>query len=282
VPEGDTLFRAAARMRPAPEGRTLVRFEAPTLRGERPRPGERIEGVEAWGKHLLVHFAGGLSLRTHMRMAGSWHLYRIGERWRRPRGQLRVAIDADNGWQAVCFAAPDVETYRRGAGEPRPVTELGPDLCRPELDLDAVLARLAAAPPETELAEALLDQRIAAGVGNVYKSEVCFACAVDPFTPLHHVDEALRRRLWTVAHRLLRANLGGGRRVTHAGGVAVYGKPGRACPRCGVAIRVRRQGHQARQTFWCPGCQLRPGDPTSPTGPAAPVPSSGREAGEPR
>ena len=282
MPEGDSLFRAAARMRPALEGRTLVRFEAPTLRGERPRPGERIEGVEARGKHLLVHFAGGLSLRTHLRMAGSWHLYRIGERWRRPRGQLRVAIDADNGWQAVCFAAPDVETYRRGAGEPRPVAALGPDLCRPQVDLDAVLARLAAAPPETELAEALLDQRIAAGIGNVYKSEACFACAVDPFTPLRDVDEALRRRLWTVAHRLLRANLGGGPRVTHPGGVAVYGKPGRACPRCGVAIRVRRQGDQARQTFWCPGCQPPPNAPAGSADSPVPVANSGEEPEETR
>jgi endonuclease-8 len=257
VPEGDTLFRVANRLRPALEGRTVVGFEAPTLRGERPRPGERITGVEARGKHLLVHFDGGLTLRTHMRMTGSWHLYRQGERWRRPRGQLRVAIAVDGGWTAICFAAPEVETFRRGGPEPRGLATLGPDLSVAGVDLDAVLARVASTPPETEVGVALLDQRIAAGVGNVYKSEVCFACALDPFTPIGDLDDARRRRVWTVAARLLQANQGEGPRVTHAGGLAVYGKPGRACPRCGVAVRVRRQGDQARSTYWCPGCQHR-------------------------
>jgi formamidopyrimidine-DNA glycosylase len=347
VPEGDTLVRVATRLRPALAGRRLVRFEAPRLRGARPEPGTAIEAVEARGKHLLVHFAGGLSLRTHLRMSGSWHLYRVGERWRRPAGRLRVLIEADNGWQAVCFDAPDVETYRRPAAERAdassadapatapagahgaPTTEaigaigaadasaaaaeeaadarataptepaapaagaegaagaratvaggatvagratgparavtgaaaldrLGPDLCRPDADLDAVLARLARLGGEVEVGDALLDQRVAAGIGNVYKSEACFARRLDPFTPLAALDGGERRRLYATAHRMLRANLGAGRRRTHGGGLAVYGKPGRPCPRCATPIRVRRQGPHARPTYWCPGCQGRP------------------------
>jgi len=258
VPEGDTIERAAARLRPALEGQPVVRFEAPLLRGEKPAAGMLVEAVEARGKHLLVHFAGGLSLRTHMRMSGSWHLYRAGERWRGPRGQLRVLVEAGNGWQAVCFAAPEVETYRRRAGPPRVVAALGPDLSEADVDLDAVLARLATLPAEVEVGDALLNQRVAAGIGNVYKSEACFACRVDPFARIGDVDEKLRHRLYEVAHRQIRANLGSGPRRTHDSGLAVYRKPGRPCPRCGTAVKVRRQGPHARSTYWCPGCQVRP------------------------
>jgi endonuclease VIII len=259
MPEGDTLHRVAARLRPALAGHRLTKIEAPRLRGERPRAGDRIDGVEARGKHLLVHFDGGLTLRTHLRMNGSWHLYAPGERWRRPRGQLRVALEVEGGWQAVCFAAPDVETYRRAGARPPVLAALGPDLCSPEVDLDAVLDRLGhRASPEAEVGEVLLDQRVASGIGNVYKSEICFACRLDPFTPLAALGAADRRRLYDVAHRLIRANLGGGPRRTHPGGLAVYRKPGRPCPRCGTAIRVGRQGPHARATYWCPGCQLRP------------------------
>src|SRR5688572_24045224 len=165
MPEGDTLFRIAARLRPALAGHVLTRFEAPRLLGDRPRLGTRIEDVEARGKHLLVHFDGGLTLRTHLRMTGSWHVYREGERWRE---------GADSGWVAVCFQAPVVETYHRQLGDPAPLASLGPDLCR-EVDdgvLDAVLERITERSDDrTELGEALLDQRIAAGVGNVFKSE---------------------------------------------------------------------------------------------------------------
>jgi endonuclease-8 len=259
VPEGDTLHRVADRLRPALAGRVLTGVDAPGIRGERPSVGDRVDGVEAVGKHLLVHFAGGLTLRTHMRMRGSWHLYREGERWQRPRHQARVTLALDNGWRAVCFAAPEVETYRRDAAGPRATDALGPDLCRADADLDAVVARLRSLPePGAEVGDVLLDQRVAAGVGNVYKSEVCFACRLDPFTPLDELDEPRRRRLYEVAHRLVRANLGGGPRRTHADGLAVYRKPGRPCPRCGTVIRVRRQGRHARSTYWCPGCQVRP------------------------
>ncbi len=268
MPEGDTIHRSAARLRPALAGRTLLAFEAVRLRGDPPRAGTRIDEVEAVGKHLLVHFADGLTLQTHLRMTGSWHLYRTGETWRKPRHLARVRLQVE-GWEAVCFAAPVVRTYRRDApGGPLgrdsdPGAHLGPDLCRADLtaaDLEECVARmLTCAGPHEQVGVVLLDQRVACGVGNVYKSEVLFACGVDPFTPVSDLDNATRRRLIATASRLLRANLGAGPRETVAGGVAVYGRARRPCPRCGATIRMTHQGEHARSTYWCPSCQ--PGRP---------------------
>ena len=260
MPEGDTLHKTAARLRPALAGHLLTRFEAPRLVGDAPSLGTRIEGVEARGKHLLVHFEGGLSLRTHLRMSGSWHIYREGERWQKPAYLARAVVGADSGWLGVCFQAPVVETYHRAGGEPAPLATLGPDLCRPESladdVLDDVIGRVTRlARPGTTLGEALLDQRIAAGVGNVYKSEACFAVGLDPGAPIERVDEDDRRRVWAVAARQLQANLGQAERRTHAQGLAVYGRSGQPCHRCGTPIRMTRHGEAARSTYWCPRCQ---------------------------
>ncbi len=208
------------------------------------------------GKHLLIAFAGGIVLRTHLRMSGSWHLYRTGERWQKPAHLVRALVEVD-GWVAVCFSAPVVELERSP-----PVGHLGPDLCRPDADVDECVARMATlADPATELADVLLDQRIACGVGNVYKSEVCWACRVPPRTPIGLVDEPTRRALIDVATRQLRANLTGGPRQTVSGApgtLAVYGRAGQPCRRCGTPIRVARTGPHARSTYWCPTCQPRP------------------------
>jgi endonuclease-8 len=264
VPEGDTLHRAANRLRPALAGATLTRFEAPRLRGDRPTPGVEIREVEAVGKHLLIHFADGLTLRTHLGMPGSWHLYPAGTRWRKPRHLLRALV-AVPGWEAVCFSAPQVETYRPahpggalGTGRD-PIGHLGPDLCTPEPDLEDALRRWDALPePGTSAAEVLLDQRVAAGIGNVYKSELLHRCRVDPFVDAALVPEPVRRQLLTAANRLLLLNLTTTRRTTvagPAGSVAVYGRARRPCPRCGTPVRMARHGSQNRSTYWCPTCQ---------------------------
>jgi endonuclease-8 len=264
VPEGDTLHRAANRLRPALAGATLRRFEAPRLLGDRPRPGVAIRAVEAVGKHLLIHFDDGLTLRTHLGMPGSWHLYRTGERWRKPRHLLRALVGVD-GWDAVCFSAPQVQTYRPDRpggplGTARdPIGHLGPDLCTPDVDLDEALRRYEElADPSTEAAVALLDQRLASGIGNVYKSELLHRCRVDPFVPIGKVPVPVRRQLLEAANRLLLHNLGTTRRTTvagPAGSVAVYGKARRPCPRCGTPIRMVHHGLQNRSTYWCPRCQ---------------------------
>jgi endonuclease-8 len=196
-------------------------------------------------------------------MTGSWHIYKERERWRKPAYLARAVVGADSGWVAVCFSAPVVETYRRADGaEPAVLAALGPDLCVVDPDDDAVavavLERLADAErarPGLLLAEALLDQRIAAGIGNVYKSEACFACAVAPGTPLAAVPTGIRRQLWQTAARQLQANLDHAERRTHAAGLAVYGRAGQPCFRCGTPVEVARQGEQARASYWCPRCQ---------------------------
>jgi endonuclease VIII len=268
VPEGDTLAKTAARLRPALAGHALTRFEAPRLRGDAPALGTRIESVEARGKHLLVHFAGGLTLRTHLRMSGSWHLYRERERWKKPAYLARAVVGADSGWVAVCFQAPVVESYHRAGAEPAALAELGPDLCRPESladdVLDEVVARAARlGDPAATLGEALLDQRIAAGIGNVYKSEACFACGLDPTTPLRDVPAGDRRRVWAMGAKQLQANLARAGRQTHAAGLAVYGRRGEPCPGCGTPVQMARHGDLARSTYWCPTCQPRRLPPSS-------------------
>lgn len=267
MPEGDTIHRAARSLDQALAGRTLTRFEAPRL-PHRPFPaGTVVVGAEARGKHCLVHFDDGRSLHTHMRMTGSWHLYRPGERWRKKQAAARVVLEVApeggrDGWVAVCFAAPIVDlvtTADDGREGADPTAHLGPDLVRADADIDGALARLARhSPPDREIGDALLDQRMANGVGNVYKCEVLFVCGLDPFTPVGDVDPALRRELLQTAHRLLRANLSSTDRVTVEGGLAVYGRRDEPCRRCATPVAWRPQGPQARGTYWCPTCQTHP------------------------
>jgi endonuclease-8 len=260
VPEGDTIHRAAALLRPALQGEPLERFEAPRLTGPRPRPGEEVESVEAVGKHLLIRFSGGLTLETHLRMTGSWHLYRTGERWRKPAHLMRCLVAVPDH-VAVCFSAPVVRTFptsRRGTQDD-PTWHLGPDLCLGTSADEQVVAtcvqRMDGLEPSVPIGEVLLDQRVGNGIGNVYKSEVCWHEQVDPFAPLHTVDRDERTRLIATAGRLLRANLGPGRRRTVAEGLAVYGRGGRPCRRCGTRVRRHTEGELARVTYWCPTCQ---------------------------
>jgi len=266
MPEGDTLHRTANRLRPALVGGELLRFEAPRLLGDRPLAGSAITGVEAVGKHLLIDFDHGLTLRTHLGMPGSWHLYRAGDRWRRPQHLMRALV-AVPGWEAVCFSAPQVQSYRRD--QPGgPIDHLGPDLCTPDPDLDEALRRFTTLPePDTPIGVVLLDQRVAAGVGNVYKSELLHRCRVDPFVAVTAVAQPVRRQLLEAANRLLLHNLGTTRRTTVAGppgSVAVYGRARQPCRVCGTPVRMARQGEQARSTYWCPRCQ-----PPGATGPAS-------------
>jgi endonuclease-8 len=261
MPEGDTIFRTARTLHLALAGRKLARFEAHRLVYVPFRPETRVEAVEARGKHCLIHFDDGRSLRTHLRMSGSWHLYRPDERWRKQAAAARAVIevatgaDDDRGWVAVCFAAPVVELV--ASSDDTGTDHLGPDLCRPDPDLDEAVRLLGAhSEADREIGEALLDQRIACGVGNVYKSEVCFACGVHPFTPIGQIDADLRRRLLACAAMLLQANLDRPDRTTHAGGgLAVYGRARRPCRRCATPITWAKQGEASRGTYWCPTCQ---------------------------
>jgi endonuclease-8 len=276
MPEGDTLFRTAAGLRPYLVGRVVIGARA---QGPGPVPqvhriiGQRIETVEALGKNLLITFDGGLELRTHLRMRGSWHRYRPGERWRRPAGRARLMLEVD-GAVAVCFDAPVVELFERRAASLHPaLASLGPDLLADDLDVAAVRRRLRAGErAELEIAVALLDQRALAGIGNVYKNEVLWIERVSPFARVADVDDATLDRLVATAHRLLRANSDanhGPERITTRdqlqvlgqsgrapGPLYVYGRAGRPCRRCGMPLSVTRQGRDLpRTTVWCASCQ---------------------------
>jgi endonuclease-8 len=261
MPEGDTIHRTASALRTALVDKKMVRFEAPRLIGVTPRAGRTVERVESHGKHLEIEWDDGIILHTHMRMSGSWHLYRTDESWQRPHRQMRVLIEVD-GWVAVCFNAPVVETYRTPDASRHPgLGGLGPDLCRTDADLGrCVQSLLAFDDPHASMAEVLLDQRVFCGVGNVYRCEVLWVCELSPFAPVSSVPEPDAVRLVNVAAKLLRANLQQAERVTVPGvrgGLAVYGRSGQRCQRCGSTIEMRRTGAHARVLYWCPGCQVR-------------------------
>ncbi len=260
MPEGDTIYRTATALRAALLGKALVSFAVPRHVGLLPAFGGVVERVESHGKHLEIGFDDAVVLHTHMRMTGSWHLYRISENWRKPESQARVVLEVA-GWKAVCFNAPVVELYRAREASRHPgLGSLGPDLCRDDADITECVARIDRyCAPQASVAEMLLDQRIACGVGNVFKSEVLWACELQPFSPVEALSVDQRFRLLETASTMLRANLGHAGRITVPGvpgGLAVYGRTGKPCLRCGHTIEVRRHGQQARVTYFCPECQV--------------------------
>ena len=224
-----------------------------------PQAGRIIETVESHGKHLVIEWDDGIVLDTHMRMTGSWHLYRAGGRWRRPYTQMRAAIEVVD-WVAVCFSAPNVETYRQIDKRRHPgMGRLGPDLCMGDTDLGAVVNLLLTYPdPSARLGEVLLDQRVMCGVGNVYRCEVLWATGLSPYAQVGSISEHDAIRLVNTAATMLRSNLHHAQRVTSPGtrgGLAVYGRNGQHCRRCGETVECRRMGEHNRILYWCPGCQ---------------------------
>ena len=261
MPEGDTIHRTAAVLRTALLGRQTVRFDAPRLQPPFPAPGRVVESVEAHGKHLEIVWDDGIVLHTHMRMTGSWHVYRPGEKWRRPDHQARVVIEVP-GWVAVCFNAPVVEIYRAADRARHPAVGLiGPDLCRADADLAEAVSRMAHyRDPDALVGDVLLDQRVMAGVGNVYRSEVLWACALSPHALVGDLDHRDHIELVRTSAKLLQANLERAGRVTQPGmpgGLAVYGRNGQRCTRCRGIIQVARLGTHRRLVYWCPDCQTR-------------------------
>jgi endonuclease-8 len=256
MPEGDTIWRTAAGIRARVGGARVV---AARPEGLGRHAGATLEAVEPVGKHLLMRFSGGWSLHSHMRMTGSWHLYRPGEAWRRPERLARAVLDFGD-WLAVCFAAPVVRLVRDGDAA---VAHLGPDLLTDDFSAGVVVARARSSGPRP-LGELLLDQTVAAGIGNVYKCEALWRLRLDPWRSSADLPDAELRELFETARRLMLANVEGGpapRRFPGTGHAAVHGRRGRPCPRCGTPVRSRQQGEQARWTYWCPTCQGGRGRP---------------------
>lgn len=264
MPEGDVLFRTAATLRRWIGGREITDAvsRVPGLAAER-LVGRTVDSVDAFGKHLLVRLDSGQVLHTHLRMTGSWHVYSAGEAWQRPERQARVVLTC-GARVAVCFNAPVIELLAPRAEHAHPsLANLGPDVLTVPLDLDTIRRRARAGPPGRALGELLLDQRVVAGIGNVWRCEALWTESLHPWTAVGEIDDGRLDDLMATAGRLMRANLGpagGSRRSGHAGQAEthqVYGRAGRPCPRCATLIEARPQGEHARTAYWCPGCQPR-------------------------
>jgi len=270
MPEGDAIFRTARTLHRALAGREVVRFESvfPKLgrvHDDAPITGRVVESVTAAGKHVLMRFSDGLTLRTHMRMNGSWHIYRPGERWRRPRRDMRIVV-ATAEYEAVGFTIPVAEFLdARAEARQSDLRNMGPDLLGESFDEDEAMRRIRAHGDE-EIADVLLNQRVVAGIGNIYKCETLFLCGVNPFARTATVADETLRALLRTARKYLQANVAkrAGGIVTYAGfrrergdGARhyAYGRAGRACRKCGTAIRLATQGPHARLTYWCATCQ---------------------------
>ena len=260
MPEGDTILRAARTLNSALAGRTVTRFESvfsqlTRVNDDAPIRGRTVERVEARGKHLLIWFSGDLVLRTHMRMHGSWHIYKSGERWQRPKADMRIVIGTPM-YEAVAFTVPVAELTTGDGLERAPaVRELGPDILASNFDAAEVSERIEGL-GTVEIGDALLNQRAVAGIGNIFKSEALFAAKVHPFARIDSLSRRDIERVIGAARRLMRASASGMRSEFH-----VYGRSGRPCRRCGTSISRRRQGDNTRLTYWCARCQTAAPEP---------------------
>lgn len=268
MPEGDTVLQTAERLDAALGGRVLTRSDLRVPRfATADLTGRTVSDVTARGKHLLTRIEGGLTLHSHLRMDGAWRVYATGERWRGgPSHQIRAVLGTSEH-TAVGYRLPVLELLRT-QDEDRVVGHLGPDLLGPDWDAGTALRNLLA-DPARPLGDALLDQRNLAGIGNVYKSELCFLARATPWVPMGELPAPTATRLVTAAKQLLEANRSRPARTTTDPAALgahtvprfrerlfVYGRAHRPCLRCGTPIRAAEQDD--RPTYWCPRCQSGP------------------------
>lgn len=266
MPEGDTIYRAARTLHAALAGRKVLRFQTvfPKLArvdAEEPLAGRTVESAASVGKNLLITFSGDLHLRTHMRMNGSWHLYRPGEKWRKRSSDMRIVIETD-AWVAVAFNVPVAEFHDgRSLARQDDLVHIGPDFLGDEFDSAEALRRIRGRPDE-EIADVLLNQRVVAGIGNEYKSEVLFMARVSPFAPVRDLSDRALHRILEISRKVMVANV----RKRSAARITtfrldprtkqyVYARRDKPCLVCGTPIAFAKQGKDARGTYWCPRCQ---------------------------
>jgi len=278
MPEGDTIFRAARALEKALGGKVVTAFDTglaklASVSDDAPLVGRTVEKVEARGKWCLIFFSGDLILVTHMLMSGTWHIYKTGEKWWQPKNRMRVAITCED-YQAVAFNVPIAELHTaRSLERNSQVPGLGPDVLGDKFSIETgvrALRERAGSHPTDAIAVVLLNQRVLAGLGNVYKSEVAFAAGVNPFRQMSTITEREMILMIEASHKYMKANVldgSGGGIVTYAGNrrttrsmdsldrLWVYGREGKECRRCCASILSRKQGEQARSTYWCPNCQ---------------------------
>jgi endonuclease VIII len=252
--EGDTILRLARRLDSEMGGATI---SARTVGPRRPDglpiariDGRRLERVESRGKHLLFRFEGGGVLHSHLGMRGRWEVYRSGERWRRSRSQAWIALTSDAA-EAVNFGGSTmrIATEAQLRRDPR-LARLGPDLLAADFEAAWGAQAMRRAGPDNEIGEALLDQSVIAGIGNIFKSEGCFEARIAPQRQVGSLRDTELVRLIADTRRLMLESVQTGRQPHR-----VYRQASRPCPRCGTTIRSRAQGDSARLSYWCPECQ---------------------------
>jgi endonuclease VIII len=257
MPEGDTIHHAANRIRPVLAGHVPDEIATPHPRFGRDGwparlSGRRVDAVDAHGKHLFIRFEGDLVIHSHLRMTGWWGVFETGQRWRRSPKRAWLVLRAQ-GHDVVQFDGPVLELMTASRARfDQQLAALGPDVLAPEFDAARFLRRLREDDPTRPIGDALLDQRTVAGLGTIWRTEGCFAAALDPWRATSTVsDEEAVAVIEAVRPRMARsASEGFNRR-----GTRIYGKPGQPCPRCGAPIRSRGQGENNRRTYWCAGCQ---------------------------
>ena len=257
MPEGDTIHYAANRIRPILQGRVpdVVRTPHPRHRMDRwPQrlAGRAVRSVDAHGKHLFLRFEGDLTLHSHLRMTGSWGTYLKPQRWRRGRHRAWLVLEAAQH-EVVQFDGPVLElmTESRTRFDLR-LSALGPDILAAAFDRERFLRRLRQDDPMRPIGDAVLDQRIVAGIGNLWKVESCFLAEVDPWRRTGTVSDGEALAIVDAARPRMQRSARDGNQTRFK---SIYGRAGRPCPRCRTLIRQRGQGDDNRPTYWCPGCQ---------------------------
>jgi endonuclease VIII len=259
MPEGDTIHRTATVLQRAIAGQTIAEatlrdplFEVSAIIGQ------QIPRVEPRGKNVVMHLSGGGALHSHMGMTGAWHLYKPGEEWHKAPKNAVLTMRFDE-WLAVCFtpkllALLSADELRRHDH----LQGLGPDLLGPHFDVAEALRRFRAH-NQLPLGEAVMQQSIVAGIGNIYKAELLFLHKLDPFSPVAAYSDEELRGLLAEGQKRLAHNLGGHLRQLRFAGdgqrMWAYGRSGKSCFKCGATIQIRRQGDQGRTTYWCATCQ---------------------------
>ena len=270
MPEGDTLFRTARALHKALAGQVITDFRTqfPALQrfhDDASVVGRTVEAAYAVGKWCVVAFSGDAFLLTHLLMSGSWHVYRVGEPWQKSTYAQRIFLQTSQ-YVAVAFNVPIAEFHTRRTLVRKPeFARVGPDLLNPAFDPEKVFQTMRLRYDE-DIADVLLNQRILAGVGNVFKSEICFVCRVHPFAKVAALSDEQLKHIVQVSCQLLKENVvvspnipGGSRRTTHSlqpnVRLWVYGRAGKPCRVCGHPISLQKQGPYARVTFFCSHCQ---------------------------
>jgi endonuclease-8 len=264
MPEGDTIFRTATTLRKwlLDQRVTMVKTKVPGLQAQR-IIGTTITEVTPKAKHLLIRFSNGLVLHTHMRMTGSWHLYRATDTWKKPQWQAKIVLECGERL-AVCFNAPVVELLLPSEEKRhKALLGLGPDVLGPDAEFDFadVRKRAAQRDPELEIGVLLLDQQVVSGIGNIYRCESLFLDRMNPWTPQTALTADQLDHLVSIAMKLMKQNTQPGSGTRDLGGGPgnpwVYGRANRPCRVCSTPIKKGRIGAQARDVFWCPTCQIK-------------------------